>query len=73
MALAGEGSVVKRPHQERWAAAGMQTEDLLAMVLTEVPVEKVFGVPGAKAAVDKEWGKLIRIRSFDLSKVKAHK
>ena len=68
-ALSGAGAKVKGAHQERWVAAGMQTEDFLAMIHTEIPVEKVFGIPGAKDAVDKEWKKLFDINSFALDKV----
>ena len=57
----------------KYACAGTESEDYLAMIHTEIPVEKVFGIPGAKAAVDKEWDKLFRIESFDLDRVMAHK
>ena len=49
----------QRAHQERWAPAGFQSEDFLAMIHLEIPPEKVPGISGAKAAVDKEWKKCL--------------
>lgn len=74
-ALAGEGSVSKettkqqRAHQERWAPAGFQSEDFLAMIHLEIPPEKVPSISGAKAAVEKEWTKLFDMKTFDLERV----
>ena len=64
-ALIGEGKTSERQHQERWAPAGFQSEDVLAMIHLEIPPEKVSGISGAKAAVDKEWDKLVDMSTFD--------
>ena len=45
------------------------SEEYYALIHTAIPDKKVFDIPGAKAAVDKEWDKLFRINAFDLDSV----
>ena len=60
-------------HQDKWAPSGFQSEDFLAMIHLEIPPEKVPGISGAKAAVDKEWQKLFDMNTFDLKRVMSQK
>jgi hypothetical protein len=43
------------------------------MIHLEIPPEKVPGISGAKAAVDKEWQKLFDMNTFDLKRVMSQK
>ena len=36
----------------------------MAMIHTAIPDAQVYKIPGAKAAVDKEWDKLFGINAF---------
>ena len=53
-----------REHQERQAFLGDTSEEFMAMIHTAIPDGQVYKIPGAKAAVDKEWDKLFGIDAF---------
>jgi len=58
-------------HYERIAPVGTVSEDYYALVHTPVPMNKAMNIPDAKAAVDKEWKKLIDKTAWDYASVRA--
>ena len=44
-----------------------QSQEYYALIHTAIPDKKVYQIPGAKAAIDKEWDKLFKFGTFDLS------
>ena len=58
-------------HYERIAPVGTVSEDYYALVHTPVPMNKAMNIPDAKAAVDKEWKKLIDKTAWDYATVRA--
>ncbi len=56
-------------HQERENYLGEISEEFQAMIHTAVPDSKVYGIPGAKAALDKEWKKLFDMDAFAIDEV----
>lgn len=55
-----------RKHAEHHAQLGLNTEEFQAMIHTAIAPDKVNFIPGAKAAVEKEWKKLMDLDAFDL-------
>ena len=63
-------STEKRTHQSRMDyLCDKQSEEYYALIHTAIPDKKVYQISGAKAAVDKEWDKLFKLGTFDLSTV----
>lgn len=59
-----------RTHQSRMDyLQDKQSEEYYALIHTAIPDKKVYQIPEAKAAVDKEWDKLFKRGTFDLSSV----
>ena len=73
-AVSGSGLIAtstgKRTHQSRMDyLSDKQSEEYYALIHIAIPDKKVYQIPGAKAAVDKEWDKLFQLGTFDLSTV----
>ena len=58
-----------RKHAEHHASLGLNTEEFQAMIHTAIDPAKVNMMPGAKAAVDKEWKKLFDLNAFALDEM----
>ena len=62
-----------RAHQPKFTASGEFSEAWYAMVHTPVDVKKAYKIPEAKAAIDKESDKLLKMGAWDLSTVMPRK
>jgi hypothetical protein len=59
-----------RQHQSRMDhLSDRQSEEYFALIHTAIPDNKVYNILAAKEAIDKEWDKLFRLGTFDLSTV----
>ena len=48
---------------------GDMSEEFMALIHTAIPDAKMYRIPGAKAAMDKEWKKLFDMNAFGLDEV----
>ena len=64
-----ENQNAPRSHQERHAMMGDMSEEFMALIHTAIPDAKMYRIPGAKAAMDKEWKKLFDMNAFGLDEV----
>ena len=53
-----------RPHQENIAAAGVASEEYFALVHLPIPIGKAMKITAAKEALEKEWQKHIKSKSW---------
>ena len=52
---------------------GEMSEEFMALIHTAIPDAKMYKIPGAKAAIDKEWKKLFDMNAFGMDEVMEHK
>ena len=57
-------------HTENVGNKGV-SEELLAMIHQEIPLDKALRIPDARKAVNKEWDKLDDIKAWDFSSVES--
>ena len=62
-----------KPHQDHTAAKGMNSLNHYSLVHKFIPMPQALRIPDAKAAVEKEWGKLEKIPAWQLMKVRNKK
>ena len=68
--LMSENPASSRLHQSRMDhLSDRQSEEYYALIHTAIPDNKVYKILVAKEAIDKEWDKLFRLGTFDLSTV----
>ena len=60
-------------HQAHITAKGMNSMTHNSLVRKFIPMPQAMKIPGAKAAVDKEWEKLEKILAWNLTKVRNKK
>ena len=62
-----------KPHQDHIIAKGTNSITHYSLVHKFIPMPRAVKIPDAKAAVEKEWEKLMKIPAWQLMKVKKTK
>ena len=67
------GNSIPHYHQDHVAGKGENSLQLCNLIHKFIPMPQAVKIPAAKAAVDKEWGKLETISAWNLTKVRSKK
>ena len=67
------GNSIPHNHEDHIAGKGENSLQHYNLVHKFIPMPQALKIPGAKAAVDKEWEKLEKISAWNLTKVKCKK
>ena len=67
------GNSVPHYHQDHVAGKGENSLQHYNLVHQFIPMPQAMKIPAAKAAVDKEWQKLMKISAWNLTKVRSEK
>ena len=67
------GNSIPHHHEDHIAGKGDNSLQHYNLVHKFIPMPQDMKIPAAKAAVDKEWGKLEKISAWNLTKVKSKK
>ena len=66
----GNAKLADLHHEERLAASSHSPEEYFMLIHTPIPIPEAMKMPAAKAAVDKEWEKLINEGAWELDTVR---
>ena len=67
------GNSIPHHHEDHIAGKGENSLQHYNLVHKFIPMPQAMKIPAAKAAVDKEWGKLEKISAWNLTKVRSKK